>query len=247
MSSPICVGGLFGFVLLLLDWLVTGFGFGAGGFGAGAAAGFGAGTDAAGFGFGFSASFAGAAAAGAAATGAGFCSIFFNSSFFTEAAGAAAAAGAAVLVAAMVFSSGFEGPQPMSDANFENIDWFSDEMLPPSLKQKRFDDRELINNYIQWNCFLSITTLRLATTDAMRNETKKEQHVTLFLIATRGFGCKLCNARARNTIFFKCRFCFFLKYVVLNCKRGFSFWIQSIQHSGFTKFKFVFGMYYKRF
>ena len=30
----------------------------------------------------------------------------------------------------------------MSDANFENIDWFSDEMLPPSLKQKRFDDRE---------------------------------------------------------------------------------------------------------
>ena len=212
MSSPICVGGLFGFVLLLLDWLVTGFGFGAGGFGAGAAAGFGAGTDAAGFGFGFSASFAGAAAAGAAATGAGFCSIFFGSSFFTEAAGAAAAAGAAVLVAATVFSSGFEGPQPMSDANFENIDWFSDEMLPPSLKQKRFDDRELINNYIQWNCFLSITTLRLATTDAMRNETKKEQHVTLLLIATRGFGCKLCNAHARNTIFFKCRrFCFFLK------------------------------------
>ena len=207
MSSPICVGGLFGFVLLLLDWLVTGFGFGAGEFGAGAAAGFGAGTDAAGFGFGFSASFA-----GAAATGAGFCSIFFGSSFFTEAAGAAAAAGAAVLVAATVFSSGFEGPQPMSDANFENIDWFSDEMLPPSLKQKRFDDRELINNYIQWNCFLSITTLRLATTDAMRNETKKEHHVTLFLIATRGFGCKLCNARARNTIFFKCRrFCFFLK------------------------------------
>ena len=153
MSSPICVGGLFGFVLLLLDWLVTGFGFGAGGFGAGAAAGFGAGTDAAGFGFGFSASFAGAAAAGAAATGAGFCSIFFGSSFFTEAAGAAAAAGAAVLVAATVFSSGFEGPQPMSDANFENIDWFSDEMLPPSLKQKRFDDRELIKQLYPMELF----------------------------------------------------------------------------------------------
>ena len=69
-SFHLASGGLFGFVLLLLDWLVTGFGFGAGGFGAGAAAGFGAGTDAAGFGFGFSASSL-AAAAGAAATGAG--------------------------------------------------------------------------------------------------------------------------------------------------------------------------------
>ena len=82
-----------------------------------------------------------------------FVQFFFGSSFFTEAAGAAAAAGAAVLVAATVFSSGFEGPQPMSDANFENIDWFSDEMLPPSLNQKRFDDRELINNLYPMELF----------------------------------------------------------------------------------------------
>ena len=73
---------------------------------------------------------------GAAAAAAGFssCSItFFGSSFFS-AGFAAGAFAAAETAAGFVLSSGLEGPQPMSDANFVNIDvdWFSsdeDEML----------------------------------------------------------------------------------------------------------------------
>ena len=108
---------------------------------------FGAGTDAAGFGFGFSASFAGrAAAAGAAATGAGFCSNFLPVPLSSprplvplqlpEQRGLLIESGDGVFF-------WFRRSAAMSDANFENMGGFSDEMLPPSLKQKRFDDREI--------------------------------------------------------------------------------------------------------